>query len=143
PLDEGVWMDPDLNKYDTHHRVTHHPKMSDDEWDQVYREAWRSYYSASHIETVIRRAAAKPGGRPRAKMRLMLWFYLMFRIEGLHPLEGGIFRRKYRRDRRPGMPVAHPLVFYPTYGGEIIAKATRYGLMTYQAYNIYRRVERA
>ena len=26
---KGVWMDPDLNKYDLNHRVSHHPKMSD------------------------------------------------------------------------------------------------------------------
>ena len=25
---KGVWMDPDLNKYDLNHRVTHHPIMS-------------------------------------------------------------------------------------------------------------------
>ncbi len=24
---KGVWMDPDMNKYDLNHRVTHHPKM--------------------------------------------------------------------------------------------------------------------
>src|ERR1700733_1708602 len=27
-LRQGVWMDPDLNKYDLLHRVSHHPKMS-------------------------------------------------------------------------------------------------------------------
>ena len=26
---KGVWMDPDMNKYDLNHRVSHHPKMSD------------------------------------------------------------------------------------------------------------------
>ncbi|MFL5006585.1 MAG: B12-binding domain-containing radical SAM protein, partial [Microvirga sp.] len=40
---QGVWMDPDLNKYDVHHRCVHHPKMSDAEFDQVYKEAWRAY----------------------------------------------------------------------------------------------------
>ena len=24
---KGVWMDPDMNKYDLNHRVSHHPKM--------------------------------------------------------------------------------------------------------------------
>ena len=99
-LGKRVWMDADLNKYDLNHRVTHHPRMSDAEWEEAYREAWHAYYTPEHMETVIRRAAALPGGRPRAKMRLMLWFYLMYRIEHLHPLEGGIFRLKYRRDRR-------------------------------------------
>jgi len=27
---KGTWMDPDMNKYDLNHRVTHHPKMSDE-----------------------------------------------------------------------------------------------------------------
>ena len=34
---DGTWMDPDLNKYDLNHRVTHHQKMSDEEWDQRLR----------------------------------------------------------------------------------------------------------
>ena len=27
-LAKGVWMDPDINKYDLNHRVSHHPKMA-------------------------------------------------------------------------------------------------------------------
>ena len=34
-------------------------------------------------------------------------------MEKLHPLEGGLFRRKVRSQRRHGMPRVHPLVFYP------------------------------
>ena len=37
---KGVWMDPDMNKYDLNHRVSHHPKMSDAEWEDAYRAAW-------------------------------------------------------------------------------------------------------
>jgi hypothetical protein len=35
-------MDPDMNKYDLNHRVAHHPKMSDAEWEDAYRAAWES-----------------------------------------------------------------------------------------------------
>ncbi len=35
------------------------------------------------------------------------------RIEGVHPLQFGFFRRKLRRQRRYGMPIVNPLVFYP------------------------------
>lgn len=139
-LATGVWMDPDLNKYDLHHRVTHHPKMSDAEFDQVYREAWASYYTREHLETVIRRAACVPRGRPHGKMRVMLWFSLMFQIEGLHPLEGGFVRRKYRRDRRPSLPLESPLVFYPKYAAELAVKAYRYFVMIRTANRIYKRV---
>jgi hypothetical protein len=37
---KGVWMDPDMNKYDLNHRVAHHSKMSDAEWEEAYRIAW-------------------------------------------------------------------------------------------------------
>ena len=51
-------MDPDMNKYDLNHATTGHPKMSQQEWDQVYARAWQTYYSADHIEVVLRRAFA-------------------------------------------------------------------------------------
>jgi len=35
------------------------------------------------------------------------------RIEGVHPLQFGFFRRKIRTQRRYGMPIVNPLVFYP------------------------------
>ena len=62
---QGAWMDPDLNKYDLNNRVTHHPVMSDDDWDDAYRAAWQSFYSLEHVRTVLRRAAAHPR-RPAA-----------------------------------------------------------------------------
>lgn len=121
-LEKGVWMDPDLNKYDLNHRVSHHPVMSDEEWEDAYRSAWDSYYSMDHVTTVLRRAAAHPRGRPGNKLFLMMWFWLMVRYEGVHPLEGGYFRIKVRTDRRSGMPIENPLVFYPRYLTEIISK---------------------
>jgi hypothetical protein len=36
-------------------------------------------------------------------------------LEGVHPLEAGLFRIRRRKDRRPGMPVESPIVFYPKY----------------------------
>jgi hypothetical protein len=38
---------------------------------------------------------------------------LQSEVEKLHPLEGGVFRRKVRTQRRHGLPRVHPLVFYP------------------------------
>ena len=65
---KGVWMDPDLNKYDLNHRVTHHSVMSDAEWDDAYRAAWESYYTPEHMRTILRRAAANPHGRPNTTL---------------------------------------------------------------------------
>ena len=142
-LEKGVWVDPDLNKYDLNHRVSHHSKMSDDEWEEVYREAWSSYYSDSHIETVLRRAAAHRKGRPGNKLFLMMWFKLMIECEGVHPLEGGYFRLKFRKDRRSGLPIENPLVFYPRYVWEVISKHWAYVSAVWRAHRIYRRVKAA
>ncbi len=140
-LDKGAWMDPDLNKYDLNHRVTHHPKMSDTEWEEAYRAAWESYYSDGHIETVLRRAAAHRKGRPGNKLFLMMWFKLMIQCEGVHPLEGGYFRLKFRKDRRSTLPREHPLSFYPKYFLEILAKHWAYVSATWRVYRIYRKVK--
>ena len=83
----GVWMDPDMNKYDTNHRVTAHPKMSGagQEWDEAYQLAWRDYYTPQHMETVMRRAVAC-GMTASKVMMMMLWFFFAIRYDKVHPL---------------------------------------------------------
>jgi radical SAM superfamily enzyme YgiQ (UPF0313 family) len=120
-LKAGVPMDPDMNKYDLEHVTTAHPKMSKTEWEGVYRRAWEAYYTPRHMETIMRRAYAT-GISPGKMMFLLIWFYGCVTIEKIHPLEGGYLRRKVRRDRRPGMPIENPFVFYPKYAAELIAK---------------------
>ena len=127
-LKDGQWMDPDLNKYDLNHRVSKHPVMSDDEWDEAYRAAWNAYYTPDHMATILRRAAAHRKGRPGNKLFLMCWFYFMLKFEDIHPLEGGYFRLKFRKDRRPDLPRQNPVGFYLGYGAEIVCKHVQYGL---------------
>ncbi len=115
----NVWMDPDMNKYDLNHVTTEHANMSREQWEQVYHQAWDAYYTPKHIETVLKRARAS-GISVGKMMFLMLWFYGCHKFEGLHPLEGGYFRRKYRRDRRPGLPIENPLLFYPRRVWEVV-----------------------
>src|SRR3712207_4850606 len=122
----GEWMDPDLNSYDLNHRVSHHPRMTDAEWEEAYAAAWAAYYTPGHIRTILRRAAANPRGRIKTTLTTILWFTLMIRFEGVHPLEGGDFRLKFRRDRRHGMPLEGRLVFYPRYAAETLRNAWRY-----------------
>ena len=101
-------MDPDINKYDLDHRVAHHSKMTDQEWEDAYRAAWATYYTPEHIRTILKRAAQIPNGRPKQITSTMMWFKLMIEQEGVHPLEGGAFRLKYRRDRRHSLPLNRP-----------------------------------
>ncbi len=118
---EGVAMDPDMNKYDLEHVVTGHPKMSKAEWERAYRLAWETYYTPQHMETVLRRAMAT-GISPGKMMFLLIWFWGCVTLEKIHPLEGGYLRRKVRRDRRPGLPLENPLVFYPRYLADLARK---------------------
>jgi radical SAM superfamily enzyme YgiQ (UPF0313 family) len=108
----GVPMDPDMNKYDLEHACTAHPRMSKEEWDKVYNDAWERYYSDEHVETIFRRAMAT-GVRPSKVYDLCAIFSGSARIEGVHPLQFGFFRRKVRTQRRHGMRIVNPLIFYP------------------------------
>ena len=130
---KNVWMDADLNKFDLNHRVSHHPKMSDAEWDDAYRAAWHAYYTPEHVRTILRRVAAVRPAMLNSVTSTILWFKTMFPLEGVHPLEGGVLRLKFRRDRRPGLPIESPLVFYPRLAFELLRKLRGY-------WSIYRTV---
>lgn len=110
--ENGEWMDPDMNKYDLNHVTSKHPTMTKEELEGAYTAAWETFYSPEHIETVIRRAFASRIGVSKT-MFMTLWFGFCFKHEGLHPIEGGYLRRKRRRDRRPGLALENPLIFYP------------------------------
>ena len=137
----GVEMEKDMNKYDLVHVNTRHASMSDTELQAIYRKAWDLYYSPEHVETVIRRAKSW-GYDLRNMMVKLLMFSAVPRIEEVHPLEGGIFRRKYRRDRRPGMPLENPIAFYFRYATEIVSKHLRFAVMYAQYRRILRRALR-
>ena len=109
---DGVWMDPDLNKYDLNHRVSHHPVMTDEEWDRIYLDAWRLYYTPKHFETVIRRQASL-GLKTKTLFHGMGGFYASIMYANVHPLEAGFWRRRVRKQRRHGMALENPLIFYP------------------------------
>jgi hypothetical protein len=119
--ERGEYMDPDLNKYDVNHVTAHHPRMTDREWRAIYREAWRIFYSLDHIETLMRRGMTN-GISTGKLMSSCIVVRLFGELEGIHPLEAGLLRRRSRRDRRPGLPLEHPFVFYPKY----LARALRF-----------------
>jgi radical SAM superfamily enzyme YgiQ (UPF0313 family) len=121
---KGAWMDPDMNKYDLEHVVAEHPLMTAEEWHEVYRSAWDAYYTPEHMETILRRAAASGMGMHR--LAAVLFFFSSYpAVERLHPLQGGIFRLKYRRNRRPTMPMEPVWAFYPKYLWAILSKHAR------------------
>lgn len=137
----GVAMDDDLNRYDLNHDVTGHPVMSREEWREVYHDAWKTYYTDEHIETVLRRCIAT-GTSPGKTMFLITWFTGCIDIEGIHPLEGGFLRVRSRRNRRSSMPREHPIVFYPKYYLGTLWKQFRWISLYLRLRLIYRRVRK-
>jgi hypothetical protein len=138
---DGVAMDPDMNKYDLEHVTTAHPVMSKADWERAYRMAWETYYTAEHMETVMRRAVAT-GISSGKMMFLLVWFFGCVMIEKIHPLEGGYLRRKVRSDRRPGLPIEHAISFYPKYAAEIVAKHLAIGRIVWQLGKVRRALKR-
>ncbi len=136
----GSWMDEDLNKYDLNHAVSGHPRMTRDEWQQVYHKAWETYYTDEHIETILRRAIAT-GVSPGKALFLIVWFKGCIGIEKIHPLEGGFLRLKTRRTRRTGLPLESALKFYPKYFIETLWKQLRWITLYLRLRLIYRRVK--
>lgn len=108
----GVPMDPDMNIYDLEHVCTGHSLMTKDEWQGIYNKAWDLYYSDDHLETLMKRMVVS-GNKPERIWAHALQFAGSIRYEKVHPLQGGYFRRKVRTQRRSGLPVESPLLFYP------------------------------
>jgi hypothetical protein len=115
--------------------------MSKEEWEQVYRSAWETFYTPEHMETILRRGAAT-----NCSMSRLVSFVFLFSssvpLENAHPLQGGLLRRKYRRDRRPGMPIEPIWSFYPKYAWNFLTKYTRAVRLLLRLHRINRRLQK-
>jgi hypothetical protein len=137
----GAALDPDMNNYDLNHVTAGHPRMSREEWQRAYRLAWQTYYTKDHMETVLRRLTATRG-RPGNAVLLLTWFKGCIDFETVHPLEGGALRFKFRRDRRPGLPIVPAWRFYPAYLAETIAKLGRWAGLYVRLRVMWERIKR-
>ncbi len=135
----GVPMDPDMNKYDLEHACTAHPLMSKEAWTQVYADAWARYYSDEHVETIMRRALVSGINRTKVLDSLTI-FSGAARIEGVHPLQFGFLRRKIRTQRRLGMPIVNPLLFYPWRLFDFLKVASQWARLIWRYRRIMARV---
>jgi hypothetical protein len=96
--------------------------MTRQAWEDIYREAWQAYYTPEHMVTILRRGAAT--NSPISGLPGHLMFFANFvPVEKTHPLQGGLWRRKYRRDRRPSFPIEPIWSFYPKYAWESVSKS--------------------
>src|SRR4051812_3056099 len=138
---KGVEIDGDINKYDLNHVCTGHPKMSPKEWEEAYLMAWNTYYTMDHVDAVLRRLVAKRASASNAIL-LMTWFKGSIHIEGTHPLEAGLFRYKFRRDRRSGFPIVPAWKFYPAYFFESLSKLSRWTKLYFGLRKVYVRIKK-
>ncbi len=139
---EGAWLDPDMNKYDSEHVCFKHSKMSEKEWMRTYNDAWKSFYTFEHIETIFRRRLAT-GEKTVGKMiGQLFWFCGSMFIEKVHPLQAGIFRRKHRSERRSTFPRENWLVFSWRRTREVVSVLAGMAGLFWKLYRISRKVEK-
>ena len=117
----GVAMDGDLNIYDAEHVCTGHPRMSKQEWTAIYKEAWSLYYTPEHMRTLMRRTVAT-GGPMFSLLKLLLTFSTSDPLDGVHPLQSGMFRLKHPSERRPGLTRESSLVFWPRFAWDTLTR---------------------
>jgi hypothetical protein len=138
---KGDWMGPDLNNYDFEHVVANHGRMSRDEWQAIYHEAWTLYYSREHVERLMRRGAAN-GVSLASLVKAVVPFMTMVPIENIHPLQAGLFRRKHRSERRHGLPIEPVWRFYPRHIRTTIVNNLKLADTILWALRTKRRIER-
>ena len=138
---KGESLDGDLNKYDLEHVVADHPRMTRKELQDIYREAWTRYYTRDHIETLLRRSVRC--GIPLASLvKAIVPFIHMVPVENIHPLQAGLFRRKHRSERRPGLPRESIWAFYSSHVMATIANNLRLAGLIIWILRLKRRIER-
>lgn len=137
---KGVAMDTDMNKYDTEHVVTAHPRMTSAQWETIYRAAWDIYYAPEHLERIMRRAGVA-GISLSSLAGTLLHFSQFTATENVHPLQGGILRLKFRRDRRPTFAIEPVWVFYPRYVWETAGKLTRFARAARHLYGLAKSIK--
>ena len=123
------------------HVVMAHPKMTQAEWEGIYRQAWKLYYSPEHIETLLRRAIVT--NLPLLSfMKVLVQFTTMMQVEKVHPLQSGLFRLKHVDERRPGLPTESRLTFYPRFVWTLIANNLKLIATIWWMLKLKRRIER-
>ena len=100
-LRHGIAMDADLNRYDSFHATTGHPRMSREEWARAYEDAWRQFYSLRNMRAILHRVGPDNYWSVFANF---IWYKNSTIVEAGHPMIHGFVRLKRRDERRPGAP---------------------------------------
>lgn len=117
----GTPFEDDLNKFDSFHVVADHPKMSKQQWEKAYRQAWKYFYSSQRIAGVLR---GLKGKRFFSMLGTFAWYKYAIIVNKLHPMVSGFHRIKSRGDFRPGILRPTWLRFYGRRIWEITVELT-------------------
>ena len=112
-----------------------------EQWENLYRDAWKEFYRSSTWRRCCA-ARLRRESAPANMTVLLLWFHFCVVTEKIDPLQGGYLRRKYRKDRRPTMPIESPLVFYPRFIGGLIRKHVRMAQLAWRFHSFRKGLER-
>ena len=138
-INNGIWVDSDLNRYDLSHRVIHHPLMSDQELDKTFIEIYESFYSYGHMVTILKRVFGLGSNKRYSTVEQLLFLGVQSRLHGIHSLDLGALRYKTRNSRRPGLPREPALLFYPKY---ILGTLTKSFIFIYYMLRLTRTMKR-
>jgi hypothetical protein len=106
---------------------------------RAYLDAWKSFYSFDHIETIFRRRRGE-GHSVGKLLGQMIWFCGAVFVEGVHPLQAGILRRKHRSERRPTLPRISFIPFVWKRTREILDVLARGAWLIFKLWRISRKV---
>lgn len=94
------------------------------------------------METVLRRMVAVGSNREATTINRLVGYRKSVRAEGVSVLESGYVRMRDRRQRRSGMPLQSPLVFYPWHWAKTLRGLGAYLSTTLRLRAILWRIQR-
>ena len=115
--------------------------MSRQRSGQTSTTAFARYYTDEHVEKIMRRAVAGEL-KTRKLVTMLAIFSSCVRIDGVHPLQFGVLQRKSRAQRRHGMPLVHPLIFYPWRAYDFCKAMAQWGLIFWRYYRMMKRIKK-
>ena len=139
----GLWMDPDMNKYDVEHVTTGHALMmpagmGDGIPDRLGTLLFAGTYRARPAPREGLGAAHRAARQPSAAI-------LVYLPPGTRaPAARRFFRRKLRSQRRPGLKRENPLMFprYPRRAWEVVDTQMRLIACFVRLHRLRHRIER-
>jgi len=109
-LAKGMFLDADLNNYDTFHETHRHPRMKPGEWQTAYEAAWKTFYSVENMKRILARDLK--ADNYWGIFSNFMWYKNSIDVEEGHPMISGFFRLKDRLERRTGYPIESRWVYF-------------------------------